>query len=140
MPISNLYIKAFHAGPAVIDANGHVNNVAYVQWMQDIAIEHYHSLGGNAAQGDSATWVVRKHDIEYFAGAIAGDEIEGRTWIEDLRRVRSLRKYEFVRKADGIVLVRAQTDWVFVDTTTGAPRAVSAAVITAITQGAASTS
>ena len=24
----------------VVDGNGHVNNVAYVQWMQDAAIRH----------------------------------------------------------------------------------------------------
>ena len=29
-----------------IDENGRVNNVAYVQWMQDIAVEHYDSIRG----------------------------------------------------------------------------------------------
>jgi len=43
--------------------------------------------------------------------------------------VRSLRKYEFVRKADGKTLVRGETDWVFMDVKTGSPRAVPDAVI-----------
>jgi acyl-CoA thioesterase FadM len=38
--------------------------------------------------------------------------------------VRSLRKYEFIRKSDGKVLVKGETDWVFVDIRTGAPRAI----------------
>lgn len=107
-----------------IDENGHVNNVAYVQWMQDIAIEHYSSIGGISAQGDGATWVVREHKIEYFLPAFADEQIEVRTWVENVRRVRSLRKYEFIRKSDGKILVKGETDWVFVDVNTGTPRAI----------------
>lgn len=54
---------------------------------------------------------------------------EIRTWIESVRRVRSLRKYEFVRKSDGKVLVKGETDWVFVDAQTGSPRAIPEEVI-----------
>jgi acyl-CoA thioester hydrolase len=49
--------------------------------------------------------------------------------VENIRRVRSLRKYEFVRKLDDKVLVRGETDWVFVDMKTGIPRAVTEDVI-----------
>lgn len=106
---------------SAIDENGHVNNVAYVQWMQEIAVEHYASLGGIEAQGSDATWFVREHRIEYLRPAFAGEEIEIRTWVENIRRVRSLRKYEFVRRSDGQVLVKGETDWVFVDVRTGRP-------------------
>jgi acyl-CoA thioester hydrolase len=95
--------------------------VAYVQWMQEIAVEHYASIGGIAAQGKNATWVVREHKIEYLLPAFAGEEIEIKTWVENIRRVRSLRRYEFVRKSDGRVLVQGETDWVFVDAKTGRP-------------------
>ena len=76
-----------------------------------------------------ATWVARSHLIEYLMPAFAGEEIEIRTWIESVRRVRSLRKYEFVRKSDGKVLVKGETDWVFVDAQTGSPRAIPNEVI-----------
>jgi acyl-CoA thioester hydrolase len=124
MSNSPLYTKTFRVPQSAIDENGHVNNVAYVQWMQDIAVEHYSSIGGNEAQGPDATWVVREHKIEYLLPAFAGEELEIKTWVENIRRVRSLRKYEFVRKADGKLLVRGETDWVFVDTRTGSPRAI----------------
>jgi acyl-CoA thioester hydrolase len=58
--------------------------------------------------------------MEYLLPAFEGEEVETRTWVENVRRVRSLRKYEFVRKADGKVLVKGETDWVFVDAKTGA--------------------
>lgn len=121
---AHVYQRVFTIPGDVIDENGHVNNVAYVQWMQDIAVEHYASIGGIEAQGNEATWFVREHKIEYLAPAFAGEEILIRTWVENIRRVRSLRKYEFERKSDGRLLVRGETDWVFVDTKTGAPRAI----------------
>lgn len=119
--VTRVYTRSFTIPDDVIDENGHTNNVAYVQWMQDIAVEHYASIGGIEAQGKDATWFVREHRIEYLLPAFAGEEIEIRTWIENVRRVRSLRKYEFVRKSDGKVLVKGETDWVFVDAKTGRP-------------------
>ncbi len=124
MSISPVYSKTITIPKSVIDENGHVNNVTYVQWMQDIAVEHYASIGGIEAQGADATWVVREHKIEYFLPAFENEEIEIRTWVENIRRVRSLRKYEFVRKSDGKVLVKGETDWVFVDAKTGNPLAI----------------
>jgi acyl-CoA thioester hydrolase len=129
MPISSTYTKAYIIPENSIDENGHVNNVVYVQWMQDIAVGHYASIGGIQAQGPDATWVVRSHRIEYFLPAFIGEEIEIGTWVENIQRVRSLRKYEFVRKADGKTLVKGETDWVFVDVKSGRPLAIPEEVI-----------
>ncbi|MBL8100267.1 MAG: acyl-CoA thioesterase [Anaerolineales bacterium] len=128
MPLSPIYSKLIKIPKSAIDENGHANNVMYVQWMQDIAVEHYASIGGIEAQGSESTWVVREHKVEYFLPAFVDEEIEIKTWIENIRRVRSLRKYEFVRKADDKVLVKGETDWVFVDVKTGMPKAVPEAV------------
>jgi acyl-CoA thioester hydrolase len=124
MPISPAYTKTIIIPNSAIDENGHVNNVTYVQWMQDIAVEHYASIGGITAQGPDSTWVIRKHSIEYFLPAFEGEEIEIRTWVENLRKVRSLRMYEFVRKSDGKTLVKGESDWVFVDAKTGMPKPI----------------
>ncbi|MFM8427591.1 MAG: acyl-CoA thioesterase, partial [Chloroflexota bacterium] len=74
MPISTTYSKNITIPSSAIDENGHVNNVVYVQWMQDIAVEHYASIGGVEAQGPDATWVIRKQSIEYFLQAFEGEE------------------------------------------------------------------
>lgn len=124
MPISPIYSKTIIIPQSAIDENGHVNNVAYVQWMQGIAVEHYASIGGIEAQGPDATWVVREHRVEYFLPAFEGQEIVISTWVENIRRVRSLRKYEFIRKSDGKVLVKGETDWVFINIKTGTPQAI----------------
>jgi acyl-CoA thioester hydrolase len=125
MPVSSTYSKTLVIPQTAIDENGHVNNVAYVQWMQDIAVEHYEAIGGmDPMRTAGAMWVVREQRVEYFLPAFLGEEIVVKTWVENIRRVRSLRKYEFVRKSDGKVLVRGETDWVFVDVRTGTPRAI----------------
>ena len=129
MPLSAVYAKTIAVPASVIDENGHVNNVTYVQWMQDIAVEHYASLGGIEAQKPFGTWFIREHKIEYLLPAFENDEIEIRTWVENVRRVRSLRRYEFVRVSDTRLLVRGETDWVFVEAASGSPRAIPEEVI-----------
>lgn len=110
---------------AVLDENGHVNNVAYVAWMQEVAIAHAEITGGTAATRDAGcTWVARSHHIEYLRPAYLGDRIELRTWIGDLRRAGSVRRYRFVRIEDGVELARGATDWVFVDAGSGRPRRI----------------
>lgn len=80
-----------------IDQNGHVNNVVYVQWMQDIAMRHSELTGGTAAaEAANGIWVARTHTIEYLSPAYEGDHIEAFTWIVDYQRVRSRRRYKFV--------------------------------------------
>ena len=129
MPISPIYSKPFIIPQTAIDGLGHVNNVVYVQWMQGIAIEHYSSIGGlRPIQAIGAVWVVREHRVQYLLPAFAGEEIEMRTWVEGIRRASSLRKYEFVRAADGKILVRGETDWVLVDSKTGRPRLIPSTV------------
>ena len=117
-----IYRDEFTVPETAIDGNGHVNNVAYVQWMQDIAIAHFTATGGADLMHDlGGTWVARSHHIEYLRPAFAGDRIEASTWVANLRRVRSLRRYEFTRVSDGKTLARGETDWVFVDAVSGRP-------------------
>jgi acyl-CoA thioester hydrolase len=109
----------------LLDANRHVNNVAYVQWMQDAAIGHAEASGcTRMTKAAGATWVARTHQIEYLSPAFAGDIITAITWVADFRKVRSLRRYKFVRAADQKVLARGETDWVLVDAASGQPRVI----------------
>lgn len=108
-----------------VDANGHVNNVVFVQWMQDAAVQHYEAMGGvSHTRAIGASWVVRSHTVEYLRPAFEGERVRVQTWVANLRRVRSLRRYHFVRAADGAVLVRGETEWVFVDANSGSPRTI----------------
>jgi acyl-CoA thioester hydrolase len=108
-----------------VDGNRHVNNVAYVQWMQDAAIRHSAATGCmRMTEAIGATWVARMHRIEYLSPAFAGEVITVLTWVADFRKVRSLRRYKFIRAADQEVLAQGETDWVLVDAATGRPRGI----------------
>ena len=110
---------------AVVDVNRHINNVAYVQWMQEAAIRHSDASGcTRMTRAAGAMWVARTHRIEYLRPGFAGDVLAVRTWVADFRRVRSLRRYQFTRIADQVTLAEGETDWVFVDAVTGRPRIV----------------
>ena len=129
-PDNPIYSHQITIPETAVDPNGHVNNVMYVQWMQDIALNHYDFIGGtDPTYALGATWVVREHKVEYLLPAFANEEIEVQTWVVNIRRVRSLRKYRFFRISDGMLLVRGETDWVFVDLDTGRPRRIPEEIV-----------
>jgi len=109
-----------------IDGQGHVNNVEYVRWMQDAAVAHSDAQGWTAERYRQlgAGWVVRTHKIEYLQAAFAGDEVHIYTWVSNFRKIRSLRKYKFVRAADGTTLAVAETDWAFIAHDRRVPRRI----------------
>ncbi len=123
--ISGVFHHRFAVPPDAIDENGHVNNVVYVQWMQDVAILHSQAVGGTAAvRALGCTWVARSHKVEYLSPAYAGDCIEAATWVVSLQRVRSLRQYRFVRVSDAKLLARGETEWVLLNAKDGRPCAI----------------
>jgi acyl-CoA thioester hydrolase len=123
--MNGVYLFEVEATAMDVDRNGHVNNVVYIQWMQDAAIAHARDSGcTQASLTAGATWVVRTHHVEYLSPAFAGDKITIFTWPSNFQRVRSLRKYKFVRAADQALIARAETDWVFVNARTGRPQSI----------------
>ena len=99
-----------------IDGQGHVNNLQYLKWMQSAAIAHSSAQGWPPERylQIGAGWVVRSHKIEYLQAALAGQQVVVRTWVSNLKKIASLRKYRIVRPADSALLVMAETNWVFV--------------------------
>jgi acyl-CoA thioester hydrolase len=116
-----IHVREFTVPESAIDVNRHVNNLEYLRWMQDVAVEHSAARGWDRARYLAArvVWVVRSHAIEYLRPAFAGDALRLATWVADLRPRSSLRKYLFFRAADDHVVARAETVWVLVNAQTG---------------------
>lgn len=126
---NGIYRHEFTVPPSSVDGNGHVNNVEYVRWMQDVAVLHSDNAGcTRATQEARATWVARSHCIEYLRPAFAGDRLAVLTWVCNFRKVRSMRRYKFLRTTDDAVLAEGETDWVFADAQTGRPRSIPESV------------
>jgi acyl-CoA thioester hydrolase len=118
-----ILIHSFTVPKAAIDVNGHVNNIEYMRWMQDVATRHSAAQGWTLEQylKAGAGWVVRSHYIEYLRPAFEGDPVTILTWVAGFSQRSSPRKYLFVRESDRQILAEAETVWVFVDFRTGRP-------------------
>ena len=112
---------SFVIGPDDIDRQGHVNNVRYVQWIQDVAVAHWHN-SATPEQLAGVTWVVLRHEIDYLRPAFAGEEITVSTWVGKAWAVKSERFTE-IRRGDR-VLVQAKSIWCALDSKTFRPRRI----------------
>jgi acyl-CoA thioester hydrolase len=116
---------SFFVVPEDIDEQGHVNNVRYVQWIQDVAVAHWQHAA-TAEQLAQVTWVVLRHEIDYLRPAFAREELVARTWVGRAGAVKSERFTEILR--DGQVLVRAKSLWCALDAKTLRPRRIDDAI------------
>ncbi|MBX2962768.1 MAG: acyl-CoA thioesterase [Cyclobacteriaceae bacterium] len=106
-----------------IDDLDHVNNVVYVQWVQDIASAHWNTLATSEIRR-KYSWVVIKHEVEYFSPAFLHDKLLVKTWVEKSEGVRSERHVEFYHHEANKLLVRARTMWCLLDAKTMRPRRI----------------
>ena len=123
----SLYYQAVRRCRAeAIDQQGHASNLAYVAWMQDVAIEHSAAVGWPMDRylALGAGWVVRSHFIEYLRPVFAGERLALHTWVPRFDQRATPRRYLFVREPDGRLVAEAETKWVFVDLTSGRRRSL----------------
>ena len=113
-----------------LDALGHVNNAVYLNWAEQVGIEHVESLGfGRAwslAQGGA--WVVREHHITYHRPVEYGDVVLVATLPQDIAGARGLRRTEIRRVSDEALTTEVATEWIWVRLRDGRPLRVPAEV------------
>ncbi len=104
--------------PADFDELGHVNNVVYLRWVQDIAIAHWRAAA-TPEQQESIAWVALRHEIDYKHPALPGDGILASTWVGSAEAVRFERFVEILRTSDRRVLAQSRTLWCPISRGTG---------------------
>jgi acyl-CoA thioester hydrolase len=119
--------RAFEVVDADIDELGHASNIAYVRWIQDVAVAHSAEVGLDLStyQRIGAIFVVVRHEIDYLRPALRGDKLKARTWISSVMAAKCLRETEITREQDGILLAKSITTWGFIEVATGRPRRIS---------------
>jgi len=105
-----------------IDDLKHVNNVVYLQWVQDIANLHWDQLR-EGYDTSAYVWVVLRHELDYSGQAGLGDVIKAKTWVGETAGIKSVRHVEFY-KGDKL-LVKTQTFWCLVDSKTLRPKRIT---------------
>ncbi|MDJ0367071.1 thioesterase family protein [Hymenobacter sp. H14-R3] len=123
---THAYSHVFTVEASDIDQLGHANNVAYVRWVQEVAAAHWHHLYPPTAELPPQVWVVQEHHIRYLRSAYAGDELQVRTWVADVKGASSKRLTRIERVTDGQLLCAAETQWVLLDAGSGRPVRVPA--------------
>jgi acyl-CoA thioester hydrolase len=118
-----------------VDALGHVNNAAYLNYLEQAAIDHATALGLDLPRlrALGGVFVAHRHDIVFLRPAHAGDLLRIVTWLGEPRGARVERSYRVFREPDasapvacaghlttagklslaGEAIVSATTEWVF---------------------------
>jgi acyl-CoA thioester hydrolase len=103
---------------AHLDALSHVNNVQYLQWVQEAALAHWDALTANSEVAYHL-WVVRSHHIEYKLPAQLGDTLLLSTYVKENQGFRSERIVEIYLKQGHKLLARCSTQWCYINKDSG---------------------
>tara|TARA_B100000427_G_C15200343_1_gene460010 strand:+ start:52 stop:444 length:393 start_codon:yes stop_codon:yes gene_type:complete len=103
-----------------LDDLNHVNNVVYIQWIQEIAKEHWEKLASNEIL-DNYYWVLLEHQIKYLYPALLDDKIRIKTYIDSTEEIKSSRIVEIYNNDTNRLLVNSRTIWCLINSKTNKP-------------------
>jgi acyl-CoA thioester hydrolase len=115
---AEIFVQRFPVAAPDIDELGHVNNIVYLRYAQEIAIAHWRARAA-PEMVDAFVWVVTRHEVDYRAQLALGDDVEVRTWVDDAPRGPTWARFVDVYKA-GADKPSAQikSNWVMLDAET----------------------
>jgi acyl-CoA thioester hydrolase len=113
--------------PADIDEMGHVNNVVYVRWVQEVAAAHWHSVATDALRS-RYLWVVLRHEIDYRNPAFLTDTILGTTWV-GIHNGAKFERFVTLQNQEGKAVAEAKTLWCMLDGLSMRPTRITGEVL-----------
>ena len=113
----------FRPNPADIDDNGHVNNVVYLSWAQDLAIAHWETRQSDEARARWA-WICLRHEVDYRRSLMPDETAQGRTWVASKADGPRFDRYVRIDGPDGAMCAQLVTTWCLIERATGRPRRV----------------
>ena len=120
-----IFIVPLDIKPEHIDENGHVNNVVYVGWLQDVGTAHWNARFDEATR-TKYSWVALRHEIDYFRGIMPDAVgIKARTWVGYPQGPR-FNRYVRIEDADGKVCAQGVSEWCLVEASTLRPQRIPA--------------
>ena len=118
-----IFSKTIKVKSEEIDNLDHVNNVVYVKWVNDIAVEHWTTVATQKLL-DTYDWFMIKHTLEYKGAALLGDVVKIITQVGRATNVRYERLIEIRNAVTDQLLVKSISDWCAVDKQ-GKPQRIS---------------
>src|SRR5262249_59991511 len=97
--VGHEYVARMRVRHDELDAFGRAYPSAYLRHLAQVAIDASADAGFDARwyEAAGAHWLVRRTTFEAVRPWRADDDLRGRTWVGDFRRVRSRRRYEGTR-------------------------------------------
>jgi len=111
-----------------LDELNHVNNVRYVEWINNVAKEHWLKMATQSML-DHFFWIVLNHNIAYEKPAVLNDVILLKTYVTLTNGVTSTRVVEMYNNHNQQLLVKSETKFCFMDTKTKKPTRIITEVI-----------
>ena len=115
---TNSYQFTLKVKPEDIDVLNHVNNVVYLQWINEASEKHWAVLT-NETIDSMYFWVCIRHEIDYIGEAFLNDEITVVTWVGECSGVKSIRNVAIYKESK--LICKAKTTWCLVDVKTKKP-------------------
>lgn len=119
--------------PSDLDEMNHVNNVVYVQWVQDVAKAHWQHVGGDLL--NRYAWVALRHEIDYLHAAVLHDEVELLTWVGAAEGARFERLIVIRNQRTKKEFAKAKTVWCMLDASRLKPKRVNQDVLNVFNHG-----
>lgn len=109
-----------------IDPMNHVNNAAYISYMDNAAFEIGRIAGWPVERyrQEGFGMLVHNTHIEYLQSAVMDEELDVSTWLSDVKRVSAMRHYTIRRSSDQTLMVQASSRLAWVNLLTGRPAAM----------------
>ena len=108
-----------------IDGLNHTNNTVYVKWCEQVAWAHSVALGLDLEHYRTVNraMVIVHSEYDYLQASREGEQIIAGTWITDWdRRLTMHRRFQVIRPADGVTLLRAGMRFACIDLASGRPK------------------
>lgn len=132
-----IYTRRFRVRYYECDAYRHLNNANYLRYMQETAVDASADVGYDEEKYLSlgSIWFIRETEIEYLRPIRSDDIVDVVTWVDDFRRVRSRRMYEFRLAKTNENAAKAVTDWVYLDRKTNRPMEIPGELVRTFMEG-----
>lgn len=108
-----------------IDGLDHTNNIVYVKWCESVAWSHSVSLGLDLVcyRTLDRAMAIAHSEYDYLQASREGDDIVAATWIVSWdRKLTMARRFQIVRPADGVTLLRGGMRFACIEISSGKPR------------------
>lgn len=110
-----------------IDFVGHVNNIIYIQWMENGRMHFLDAIGFPATQLDSQEGIVpilTDTQITYKRPYFLGDEVHVEMWVSKMNNASALMEFRFFNQKNELCAT-GQQKGLFIDRKSMRPKRIS---------------